>query len=146
MPRGLASGLARKRRLAVAVLAAYLVWGGVHRWLVQRFDVNPWKLGGMAMYATAAPKITIGFYREVDGRLEPLRITSRAEDQPLFLRYFEHRRHAGLLLRPDALARRIFAERSEVDTLAIVVTRLELDAETATIVASRRGYRYQRDS
>ncbi len=136
-----------KKRLVAILIVAYLLWGGVHRWLVHRFEINPWKFGGMAMYATPAPKISIAFYREGEnGALAPLPIASRPEDQPMFLRYFENRRHAGMLLPPDALATRIFMERRDVDTCNIVITRRSLDPETATIVSSRRGYPYQRRS
>lgn len=134
-----------KKRLAASLVIGYLLWGGVHRYLVHRFEINPWKFGGMAMYAIPAPKISIGFFEpRPDGGLRPLEISREPADQPLFLRYFQDRRHAGRLLPPDALAERIFAQRQDVDACAIVVTRLSLDSETATIVSSRRGYRYHR--
>lgn len=135
--------LRTKQRLAFAVLAAYLCWGPVHRWLVARYDLNPWKFGGMAMYATAAPRIGIGFYRDVEGRLEPLEIRGRPSDHPLFLEYYQARRHAGQWARPDALAEWIFAH-TDADAIAIVVTRRMLDPETDRIVGGRRGYRYRR--
>jgi len=135
-----------KRRLVLGMLAALLAWVPVHRWLVLRLDLNPWKFGGLAMYAAPAPKIGIGFYSTTgDGVLAPLEIPSRAEDQPLFLDFFARRRHAGMLVRPDALAARIFALDPSLQDLAIVITRRSLDAETARVVARRRGYRYRRD-
>jgi len=40
-----------KRRLALALLAFVAAWPLVHRALVARFELDPWKHAGFAMYA-----------------------------------------------------------------------------------------------
>lgn len=136
--------LRAKRRLAVAILAGLMLWVPIHKLLVDRFDLNPWKFGGFAMYAVPAPKIGIGFYTEQAGALVPFRMQSHAEDQPLFLDFFATRKHMGMWARPDALAVRVFERNRTIDNLAIVITSQHIDPETARLEKIQRGYRYQR--
>ena len=46
-----------KRRLVVFGLAAFTIWPLVHRGLVARYDTNPWRLFGWAMYCVPRPKL-----------------------------------------------------------------------------------------
>jgi len=39
------------------VLASVALWPLGHAWMVARYDANPWRLGGWAMYATAPPEV-----------------------------------------------------------------------------------------
>jgi hypothetical protein len=138
-------GVAAKRRIVVAVLACLLLWVPIHRLLVHRFDLNPWKFGGFAMYAAPAPKIGIGFYTEKDGALTPLHLASHSEDQPLFLEFFATRKHMGMLARPDVLAARVFERAPPREALAIIITSHHLNPVSARIEATQHGYRYQRE-
>ncbi len=136
--------LRTKSRLAAAVLGGLLLWVPGHKLLVERFDLNPWKFGGFAMYAVPAPKIGIGFYTEENGSLVPLRMQSHPDDQPLFLDFFSTRKHMGMWARPDALATRVFERNPAIDQLAIVITSQHIDPQTAKLEKTQRGYRYQR--
>lgn len=136
--------LETKRALVIASLVCLILWVPAHRLLVLRFDLNPWKFGGFAMYAEPVPKIGIGFFTELDGALVPLRIAARPEDQALFVSFFETRKHAGMLVPPDALADQIFESDPAVDALTIVITRRRLDPVSARLQVGRHDYRYRR--
>lgn len=134
-----------RRRLILGLLLAMVAWLPVHRWLVVRFETNPWKLAGWAMYVVPQPRVQVDFFDAGGDELEPLAVAQTLEPQRTAVgRFLLRRKHAGNLVRPDALATAVFAVRPEVEHLAVVVTHTVLDPETARLVPKRFGYRYQR--
>ena len=134
-----------KQRLVVALLLAMVLWLPVHRWLVVRWEVNPWKLAGWAMYVRPQPRVQVELFDAAGDRLAPLALDQSAEPYRSAVgEFLLDRKHAGNLVRPDALAEVVFAFEPWVERLAIVVTHTVLDPETATLVPKRFGYRYVR--
>ena len=133
----------RKRRALLGLLLLISVWPLVHRGLVMRFEMNPWKLGGFAMYATVVPPLQVIVFQRTDEGVVPL-------DEKLLppavrerLARFRIERHAlGQLRSPDDVGRAIQAARPELDWIVITVVRRTLDAETARIIETRARYRY----
>lgn len=145
-PRVLLS-LRFKQRLVIGLLLAMVLWLPVHRWLVVRWEVNPWKLAGWAMYVKPQPRVQVEFLDAAGDRLAPLALDQSAEPYRSAVgEFLAKRKHAGNLVRPDALADVVFTFEPRVRQLAIVVTHTVLDPETATLVPKRFGYRYQRPS
>ena len=48
-----------KRRLTAFFILAFALWPAVHYGLVLRFDVDPWKLFGWAMYSVPGSMKTV---------------------------------------------------------------------------------------
>ena len=134
-----------RRAVATAVVASAALWPLVHRGVVARFDVNPWKLGGLAMYAAVTPPVLVGLfearpggYRVIDPRPLPLWVRQRLEG-------FERERHAlGDLRRPDDLARAVLEARPDLAELSLLVQRMRLDPSSAAMVSRKVRYRYDR--
>ncbi len=133
-----------KRGLVATLIALYILWIPVHFLVAQRFEINPWKLCGLAMYATPQPRVAITLFEVREGGLEPLWIEARVQDQQLYLDYMERRRQLGHLAPPDGLAEHLFALKPDVDHLAIVITRTAMNAD-AILADQRTGYEYRRD-
>ena len=137
--------LAVKRNLVAALLSLMVAWLPVHRWLVVRYEVNPWKFAGWAMYVAPPPVVEIEFLRTDGDRLSPLPFRETSpKHRDAVVKFLLRRGHAGNLVRPDGLVAEIFAVVPEADQLAIVVTHTVLDPETAMLVRKRFGYRYER--
>jgi hypothetical protein len=120
-----------KRRIVIAFLALFAVWPAAHRALVAAFDVNPWKLGGWAMYVRPhfPPELRLyvlrgGNEREI-ARLTPWERTLADE-------LVERRFVLGELASPDPLARALL-ERIRGDGVAIELRTRFLDPATAHI-------------
>jgi hypothetical protein len=137
----------RKRRAVLGLLLLISVWPFVHRELVRRVEVNPWKLGGFAMYATAVPPLQVIVFQATDEGVFPLdeeRLPPVVRER---LERFRIERHAlGQLRSPDDVGRAIQAALPDLDWIVITVVRRTLDAETARMVETRARYRYQRPS
>ncbi|MEW6272925.1 MAG: hypothetical protein AB1689_26920 [Thermodesulfobacteriota bacterium] len=134
-----------KARVALAVVALTALWPLCHRALVAGLDVNPWKLGGFAMYTTATPPLLVGVFGEREGRLAAIEPGTLPVDVRTLLRRFEQERHAlGALRSPDDVARRVLTARPELDRVVVVVQRMALDPDTARMTARRRQYAYRR--
>jgi hypothetical protein len=135
-----------KVNVAAGVVLLVALWPLVHRVLVARFDVNPWKLGGFAMYATPAPPLVVAVFGLRDGKLVRVTPQTLPLAQRDALRRFEIERHAlGELRRPDALAREILAADASLDQLSVVVQRTTLDRASARLASERMQYSYDRD-
>jgi hypothetical protein len=120
-----------KRRVVVVFLIAFGLWPAVHRALVAAFDVNPWKLGGWAMYARPhfPPELRLYVLRgEGEGRIARL----TPWEQTLADELVERRYTVGELASSDALARALL-ERTRGDGVAIELRTRFLDPDTARI-------------
>ncbi|HEY8518164.1 MAG TPA: hypothetical protein VIS07_21855 [Candidatus Binatia bacterium] len=134
-----------KARTALASVALVALWPLCHRALVAWLDVNPWKLGGFAMYTTATPPLLIGLFSERDGRLGLIEPSTLPLDAQRLLERFERERHAlGDLRSPDDVAQRVLAARPDVERLVVVVQRMALDPQSARMTAHKRSYTYAR--
>lgn len=137
-------GLGR-RRLVGALLAVFAVWPLVHYELVARYELDPWKFAGWAMYLrpTFLPRVEVFELREgtrvktplIGRRLEAAgREAERMRREALYW---------GALADPEPLAllaRRGLATREPIE---IVITRFSLDPASARVTASRRSYLYE---
>jgi hypothetical protein len=136
----------RKKRAILALLLIVAVWPLLHRALVAHFDVNPWKLGGFAMYASATPPLKVTVFHGVtegvvalDERLLPPSVQEQLDR-------FRIERHAlGRLRSADGLGQTILAALPEIDWIVISIQRMTLDPKTARMISSRTRYRYPRD-
>ena len=135
-----------KRRLALTLLAALALWPLAHRVLVARYDLNPWKLAGFAMYATPTPPVLVVVLQDADGRPAPLDERALPAPARRALDRFRAERHAlGRLRRPDDLAQALFRARPDLDALWVLVQRMQLDPATARMTSVRERFAYERD-
>jgi len=132
---------------AVAVLVGLLaVWPLCHRALAAWLGVNPWKLGGFAMYTTATPPLVVDVFGLQGGRVVVLDEASLGTPARAALERFARERHAlGELRRPDDLAALVLASRPELAQVAVLVRRYALDPATALMVEERTQHTYDRD-
>jgi hypothetical protein len=134
-----------KRRIVIAVLALVAVWPLAQRGLVERFGIDPWKLGGFAMYAAPTPPIQVVL---VDPASPESALDERMLSAPLrrALDRFRIERHAlGGLREPRALAASVLEERADLGAVVVMVQTARLDPETAQITTSRVAYAYGRE-
>jgi len=130
---------------ATAVVALVGLWPFGHRLLVAFATINPWKLGGFAMYAAPAPPLVIALYTLRDGQLARIDPAALPVQLRGTLQRFEIARHAlGELRRPDALAREILAATPAMSQLSIVVQRTVLRPDDARLGVERMQYSYDR--
>ena len=134
-----------KRMLVHTLLAVFTVWPAVHIVLVQRYEVNAWKLAGWGMYA--APQLPlrvrvscltpdmIGVYelRSVPGEVEPV-----LED---FLR---RRRGLGGLAEPQGLGEALLRHYTAIEGVEIVVLQAVLNRGSGVIEERATAYVYRR--
>lgn len=131
--------------VAFGVLAWAALWPLGHRALVAVWDVNPWKLGGLAMYTTATPPVLVVAFAREGSRLVPLDTDALSGDARAEMRAFRIRRHAlGALAPPDALADAILRDRPDLQWLVVMVQRMKLDPESARMDSTRDRYVYER--
>jgi hypothetical protein len=111
---------------------------------VARFEIDPWKLGGFAMYATPSLPILVATFTPEAGRLTLLDESSLPAGVRARLDRFRVERVAlGRLREPRDAARAILAARPELHGL-VVVQRATLDPRTARTTASRERFVYDR--
>ena len=134
-----------KARVAALLCLLFIVWPAVHRVGVAVYNINAWRLGGFAMYATPPARTAVSIL-ERRGSQETILLES---DLPAALaeqrRLYRIRRSVlGLLLPPDALAEAYFRARPDVDHIEVVITRDMLNASTARIERRKSIYLYDR--
>jgi hypothetical protein len=136
-----------KARVAALICVLFIVWPGIHRGLVAGYDMNAWKLGGFAMYAT--PPARTGIFIVEVAKVGSQQKTLADRDLPSWLvqqrRLYSIRRSVlGLLLPPDALAEAYFRARPDVDQIEVVIAREMLSASTALMERQETVYGYDR--
>ncbi len=143
--RSLSLSLAAKRRCLAAFLVALALWPLVHRVLVVRLQINPWKFGGFAMYCTPPNKITVEVFGVLGGERRPLNLTRAPERVGAALLGFTAvRSQFGELARPHGVARALFAWDERIPDVEIEVRNLRLDPRTDRFAPTVRRYRYRR--
>jgi hypothetical protein len=127
----------------VAALAALAAWPLVHRLLVARLDLDPWRFFGMAMYCVPKPRIGVAAYTVSNGRRENLVVREGSATHEAIQAFILHREAWGRRFAPDVLAAAL-ARVLRVDELEILIREHRLDVASARIVQSDTAYRYDR--
>ncbi len=139
------AGATWRERMALAAIAFVALWPLVHRGLVAAYDVNPWKLGGWAMYTAATPPVLVVAFEPRGQGGVPIDRTKLPVYAQQALQRFELRRHVlGNLHRPDEFAAHVLRARSDLSEVVILVQRMVLDPETARMTARTMHYTYDR--
>ena len=134
-----------KRDAVAALLGFVALWPLAQRALVARFAIDPWKLGGFAMYATPTLPVLVGVFAPQAGRLDLLDEASLpAEARTRLDRFRVERVALGRLREPRDAARAILAARPDLHGVVLVVQRTTLDPRTARTTASRERFAYDR--
>jgi hypothetical protein len=134
-----------KRNAVAALLAWVALWPLAQRALVARFEVDPWKLGGFAMYATPTLPVLVAVFAPEAGRLALLDEASLPAGARSDLDRFRVERVAlGRLREPRAAARAILAARPDLHGVVLVVQRTALDPRTARTRTSSERFVYDR--
>jgi hypothetical protein len=134
-----------KRNTVAALLAFTALWPLAQRGLVARFQVDPWKLGGFAMYATPTlPVLVAAFGGRTGGFVLLDESTLPADVRARLDRFRVERVALGRLREPRDSARAILAARPDLHGVVLVVQRTTLDPRTARTRAERERYVYDR--
>lgn len=135
-----------QRRVALAILAFVAVWPLLHRGLVARFGINPWKLAGWAMYTTPVVPTIVVLLREEGGKLTVLdERTLPAEAAEALQRYRDARTAWGTLVAPEPLARAVFEAQPGLEHLVVATQKLTLDPGTARMTSVRENLVFARE-
>jgi len=134
-----------KRNIVHAALVALAFWPVIHIGLVERYDLNAWKLAGWGMYS--APQFParvqlLGLTSDEVGSYELG--TVRPALEPEFSRFLRLRHGLRELVEPDALARALLDYYSAIDGVEIVVVQPVLDRRSGMIEETSTAYRYRR--
>jgi hypothetical protein len=134
-----------KRNLIAALLVAVAVWPLVHRWIARRYEIDPWKLSGFAMYATPSLPIVVGVagtagrgWSNLDEASLPGWVRTQLD------RFRVERLALGKLRDPADVARSVLVVRTDLTAAAVLVQRFTLDPDTARIEVSTERYPYER--
>lgn len=134
-----------KQTVIVVVLVFVAVWPFVHRALVAAYDINPWKLGGWAMYATPTPPVLAAIFQPMGKGGIPIPREKLPENVGVALDRFVMERHAlGDFRRPDEVAALVLESQGDLDEVVVMVQRMILDPETALMTSRKATYRYDR--
>jgi hypothetical protein len=134
-----------RRNALVALLAFVALWPLVHRGLVARFGIDPWKLSGFAMYATPSLPVLVVPVVPGRGRDTPLDEASLPAWVRSDLDRFRVERLAlGSLREPTAEGRALLAARPDLASVAILVQRSTLEPGSARIATSVERFVYDR--
>lgn len=135
---------ARKQRAVIGMLLVVAFWPLVHRALVARYDLNPWKFFGFAMYCVPTLEPQIRLHVDYGGRIEALDPSPRHFARVRFeIEAFKHDRGIwGDLATPDRIAQALFDVLTRVEGLEVEVIDPYFDLETSRIAVRRPRYRY----
>jgi hypothetical protein len=129
-----------KRRVVFSVLCVFALWPLAHRGLVARYDLDPWRFFGWAMYCQPKLPLRVGIDAWRAGvRLSVPETAALANERR---RYLARRAVWGSLLPPDDLAQEVL-DQAAADDVRIEVRRLVLDPATSRIVTREQVYRYE---
>ena len=137
--------LAGKQRLVVGVLAVLAVWPLAHRALVWRYDLDPWRFFGWAMYCTPKlPTDVFLFATEHDDR-QAVAIESLTPQQRRAVSSLRKRRALwGTLASPDRAGAALLAARPQAESVEVLVSKWYLDPETSMIDTHEEKYVFER--
>jgi hypothetical protein len=133
-----------KGRVLAAALCALTLWPAVHIYLVKRYDLSPWKLGGWGMYSS--PRFAM-LGMEVYGRGRAAPAWTKLADPSAELRdsateFLERYRWLRRLSRPDRVVRGAMAAHPEWSELKVSVFQPALDKRSGMVVLKQVDYEY----
>ena len=129
-------------RLFTGLLGVLALWPLVQHLLAVHYDVNPWKLFGMAMYCTPHSIQLQLWDRTTEPRRELDLAALSLETRQRLQTYRAEREALGRLSRPDKVARQVLAELPETKLLEFKIGVTRLDPHTARSSTTWRWYRY----
>jgi len=130
-----------KRRAVMVFLVCLAVWPLAHRFLVTRFEISPWRLGGWAMYCTPKLRVEVGIVPESNGK--PIAKKLPEELQTEASDFVQRRAVLGRFADPRSLALNAL-DKVDADSVVITIQHNRLDPRTDTIVGRREYFRYRR--
>jgi hypothetical protein len=137
--------LTAKQRLVVAALAVLAVWPLAHRALVVRYDLDPWRFFGWAMYCTPKLPADIHLFTVEHGVRVPVELGSLTPAQRRSVHALQLRRSIwGSLATPERVGSAILAAKPDADIVEVVVSKWYLDPATAHIATRDERYRFKR--
>lgn len=119
-----------KRHLLLVGIALLALWPSAQHLLAKRFELNPWKFFGWAMYCTAPPEPRVNIW-SLDGTRElalPLLLGRVDGGFGALTKFTDLRRLWGRLYGPDELAQRILAGSPTLPGFRIYVNTVMLSA------------------
>ena len=135
-----------KRRFAGIALFVFAVWPLVQYSMTQRYQVDPWKFAGWAMYTVPKFQPRIEAFLLKNDRLEPVALGSTdfaAVGEALEGLIYETT-YLGELADFDSLAREIRRAAGPEWPIEIVVSRYFIDPDTSVLTAGRKSHFYER--
>ncbi len=137
--------LAAKQRLVVAVLAVLAAWPLAHRALVTRYDLDPWRFFGWAMYCTPKLPADVSLFTIENGVRIPVSFDDLTPAQRRSVDALRARRVLwGTLASPSRAGAAVLAARPNADVAEVVVSKWYLDPTTATIATHDERYQFTR--
>ncbi|MCH2170599.1 hypothetical protein MK489_07425 [Myxococcota bacterium] len=135
-----------RNHVLIAGLTAFTLWPLVHMAAVAQWDINPWKLGGWAMYSVPVPRVEVSLQAsagpdETWGAVDRLPGPVGEELE----RFWRLRRSLGSLSRPNRLAERFFEHIPHATQLRVNVITLRIDPQTAMMKEEHIGFTFARD-
>ena len=131
-----------KRRLVLAFLVCIATWPLAHRFLVARFEIDPWRLCGWAMYCTPKLQVEVAVVPERAGRPIELDLPPSLREEAN--RFAGRRAVLGRFVNPVLLARHAL-DRLEADSVVVTIQHDRLDPQTNRIIGTREYFRYSLD-
>ena len=116
------------RAVGWTLVACLFAWPFVHRWLCVHQLVNPWKLGGFAMYTVFDPPDHANVWA-TDDHLQPA-IFLTAYEQEALEGWLYWSQYLGLLYPPEELGELLLAPRPDAPLIMTIHRRIETNPET----------------
>lgn len=137
--------LAAKQRLVVGVLAGLAAWPLAHRLLVARYDLDPWRFFGWAMYCTPKLPAEVHLFAFENGERVEVPLASLGDPQRRAVDSLRDRREVwGRLASPARAAAALLDARPAAAAVEVVVEKWYLDPATASIASRVEPHRVER--
>lgn len=125
------------------MLAVLAVWPLAHRALVVRYDVDPWRFFGWAMYCTPKLPASIALFTIERGQRIQVPVTTLSRDgRRAVYALSRHRCLWGRLASPEAAGRALLAAHPQADSVEVEVHKLYLDPTSASIATHIETHRF----
>lgn len=118
-----------RKRLAAAVVCALALWPAVHLFLSSRYQIDPWEFFGWGMYALPSPQVHLRMEQLVDGR--PVIVRPSEATLERLEKFARDRTRFGRFASIDTLGREILDLEPQMQGVAVILRRWELDRQTA---------------
>lgn len=135
--------LAAKTRVACAMLSMLAAWPLCHRALVERYDLDPWRYFGFAMYCYPKTDVAVGFYEIRAGKRRNIPASALPPAVDRELRRFRMQRRARGSAHPDRIDARMREAFPQLGELLIVVVTKGYDRDTARFAERFDDYLYR---